>query len=150
MTAPNTNPLTYNGYINQIATLAVVTTTTVAGVVQGVDASFNTLIPQMLNYAELRIQRDLDLLPSQVSNTSYSLTASVNSLSIQISDFITLQTVSVSSGTSKVPLIPTSKEFLQNVYNDNTYTAQPQYFAIYGGDTSTSLNIILTPIRITI
>lgn len=145
MTAPNTNPLTYNGYINQIATLAVVTTTTVAGVVQGVDASFNTLIPQMLNYAELRIQRDLDLLPSQVSNTSYSLTASVNSLSVQISDFITLQTISVASGTSQIPLIPTTKEFLQNVYNDNTYTAQPQYFAIYGGNTSTSLNIVVGP-----
>lgn len=137
MSTPNTNPLTYNGYVNQIATLAVVSTTTVSGVVQGVDAAFNTLIPQMLNYAELRIQRDLDLLPSMTTNTSYGLTVGSNVVSISVNDFVTLQTVSVVASTTSTPLIPTTKEFLQNVYNDNSYTGVPQYFAMYGGDAST-------------
>ena len=67
---PNPVALTYNGYITQIATLAVVNTTTTAGIVVGVDAPFNAIIPQMLNYAELRIQRDLDLLPTKYNTTS--------------------------------------------------------------------------------
>ena len=80
MSSPNTTPLTYNGYVTQIATLAVVNTTTSGGVVVGVDAAFNSIIPQMLNYAELRIQRDLDLLPLVTSNTSYSLTTGSNQI----------------------------------------------------------------------
>jgi hypothetical protein len=35
------------------------------------------------------------------------------------------------------PLTPVSKEFIQNVYGSNALTAQPQYFAVYGGDFST-------------
>ena len=67
MPTPNTNPLTYNGYIDQIATLGVYNTQTVNSVMQGADSAFNSIVPQMLNYAELRIQRDLDLLPAQTS-----------------------------------------------------------------------------------
>ena len=91
MTAPQTTPLTYNGYVTQIATMAVLNTQTVSGVVEGVDSAFNAIIPQMLNYAELRIQRDLDLLPSQ-SERTYSLTDGNNSLQIDVEDFVTIQT----------------------------------------------------------
>ena len=65
----NTIPLTYNLYVTQIATMAVVETQVVTGVVTGVDQAFNDIIPQMLNYAELRIQRDLDLLPALTTRT---------------------------------------------------------------------------------
>ena len=63
MSNPKTNALTYNDYVTQIGVLAVVNTTTSSGVVVGDDTAFNAIIPQMLNYAELRIQRDLDLMP---------------------------------------------------------------------------------------
>lgn len=135
MTAATT-PLTYNGYVTQIATMAVVQTTTSSGVVVGVDQSFNDLIPQMLNYAELRIQRDVDLLPSQTSNT-YSLASGSNLLQIPVDDFVSIQTIAMTSGTSKIPVLPTTKEYLQNVYNDSSYTGQPAYFAMYGGDLGT-------------
>jgi len=143
-----TNPLTYNDYVSQIATLAVVNTTTSSGVVVGVDAEFNTLIPQMLNYAELRIQRDLDLLPSQTVNT-YTLGLGSNLVQIPVDDFVTIQTVGLVNGTATIPLLSTSKEYLQNVYNDSSYNAQPTYFAIYGGDLAsggnTFNNIIFGP-----
>jgi hypothetical protein len=149
MTTPATTPLTYNGYVSQIATMAVVNTTTSSGVVVGVDPAFNAIIPQMLNYAELRIQRDLDLLPSQTTNTSYNLTSGSNTLSISVNDFVTLQTVSLVSGTAQIPLLPVTKEYLQNVWNDSSYLSQPQYFAVYGGDLATagntSQNIIVGP-----
>lgn len=148
-TAPATNPLTYNGYVTQVATMAIVNTTTVNSVVQGVDDAFNAILPQMLNYAELRIQRDLDLTPSMTSNSSYFLTAGNNLLSISVNDFVTLQTVSVVSGSSTLPLMPVTKEYLQNVYNDSTSFALPTNFAIYGGDLATagntSQNIIVGP-----
>lgn len=152
MTAPQTTPLTYNGYVAQIATMAVVNYGTITNassnsIVVGTDTSptspsspFNTIIPQMLNYAELRIQRDLDLLPSLVQNTSYSLTAGSNLLQLQTADFVTVQTISVVSGTATNPLIPTTKEFLQNVYNDSSYQSTPLYFAMSGGDISTGGN----------
>ena len=140
MSNPATTPLTYNGYIGQIATLAVVNTQTVSGVAQGVDAAFQSLIPQMLNYSELRIQRDLDLLPSETSNATYSFTQGNNQLAISINDFITLQTVSYVNGTKTIPLLPVSKEFLQNIYNDSASLDAPIYYAVYGGDLLTGGN----------
>ena len=82
-----TTPLTYNGYVTQIGVLAVEQTQTVSGVVSGINAAFTTLIPQMLNYAELRIQRDLDLLQTQVENDTYSLSTSSNQLQIAVGNF---------------------------------------------------------------
>jgi len=141
MSSPNTTPLTYNGYVTQIATMAVVNTTTTSGVVVGVDSAFNALIPQMLNYAELRIQRDLDLLPSMTTNaTAYNLTAGSNIVGISVNDFVTIETVSINNGGVIYPLLPSTKEFLQNVYGDPSSQAQPTYFAMYGGDSSTGGN----------
>ena len=143
-----TNPLTYNDYVSQIATLAVVNTTTSSGVVVGVGAEFNTLIPQMLNYAELRIQRDLDLLPSQTS-LNYNITIGTNLLQLPVDDFVTVQTISVVDGTARTPMVPVTKEWLQNLYNDSSYAAKPQYFAMLGGDQAsggnTFNNIIFGP-----
>ena len=161
-----TNALTYNGYVNQIGTMAIVdtftptTNTTINGVTYLAnvayggtlsipDTNFNAIIPQMLNYAELRIQRDLDLSQSVTSNSSYSLISGNNILSVSVNDFVTLQTVSVVSGTATLPLTPTSKEYIQNVYNDSSFTTTPSVFAIYGGDSTssgnTSQNIIVGP-----
>jgi hypothetical protein len=139
MSTPNTNELTYNGYVTQIATMAVVNTQTVNGVLQGVDAAFNAIIPQMLNYAELRIQRDLDLLPLLTSNT-YTLASGANLLQISVNDFVTIQTIGVVSGTSTIPVLPTTKEYIQNVYNDSSFTSIPAYFAMVGGDSATGGN----------
>lgn len=148
MSAPNTTPLTYNGYLTQVATMAVVNTTTVNGVVQGVDAAFNAIVPQMLNYAELRIQRDLDLLPL-LTSANYSLTSGNNVLAISVNDFVTLQTLSVVVGTQTLPLLPVSKEFIQNVWGDSSFTGQPVNFAMIGGDLATggntSNNVLVGP-----
>jgi len=136
MSAPNTNPLSYNDYVTQIATLAIVDTTKVNGVIVGVDPAFNNIIPQMLNYAELRIQRDMDLQNAQVVNDTHSLTTGSNQLQFSINDYVTLQTVGVVNGTATIPLLPVAMEWMQNVYNDSAPAnyAQPKYFAIYSGD----------------
>lgn len=147
---PQTTPLTYNGYVTQVATMAVVNVQTTSGVVVGIDAEFNAIIPQMLNYAELRIQRDLDLLPSQTSRP-YTLTIGNNQLQLGAYDFVTVQTVTLNVSGVTYPLLPSTKEYLQNVYGSSAVGSrgQPKLFAIYGGDLATGgetyNNILLGP-----
>lgn len=152
MTAP-TNPLSYNAYIQNIGVMAVEQTLSNAGVNQFVNATLQTITPQMLNYAELRIARDLDMLSSQTSNI-YTLTAGAQVFSLPVDDFLTVQTleiVQLSGGTvvNSYPLTPTSKEFIQNCYS-GLYTAdQPQFFAMYGdnfaGEQDSFTNILFGP-----
>ena len=132
----------YNTYVQQIATMAVVPTT---------DTNFQIILPQMISYAELRMQRDLDFLSTQISNSSYSLTAGNGTLTIPTSQFVVMQTFEVTDGSgSSAPLLPVGKEFIQNVYGTGSATGLPQYFAVYGGDSATtgltSQNMIVGPI----
>lgn len=141
-----TNPLTYNLYVQQVAAMAVVNAAETSGVWAGADPAFNTILPQMLNYAELRIQRDLDLLQSEVTDqTSYSLTPGSNQLAISVNDFVTITSIVVDG----VPLLPTTRQFLQNVYGSGSTAAPPEYFANAGGDAAsggvTSTNYLLGP-----
>ena len=140
MTSPATTPLTYNGFVTQLCTMAVVNFSTVAGVVTPVDAAMQAIVPSTLNYSELRISRDLDLLALETSNSTYAFTAGNNHLAISVNDFVTLQTISYVSGTATLPLLPVSKQFLQNVYNDSSSLAAPIYYAVYGGDLATGGN----------
>jgi hypothetical protein len=105
----------------------------------------------MISYAEDRIQRDLDFLASQTSIVYTSspgvfplIFASSSTFEIPLSSFISIQTIQVSpSGTNAdyVPLLPVSKEFIQNVYGYNSSTqGTPQYFAMYGADGTSPLN----------
>lgn len=140
-----TNPLTYNAFVSALALMAVENVQTVGGVVQGVSAEFTALIPLALSYAENRIQRDVGLGAAQTVNNSYTLIAGSNLLTISTQDFSTIQTVSING----VPLLPVSKEWLQNVWGTSASSAQPMYFAFYGGDSATggatSMNLIVGP-----
>lgn len=131
------SPLTYNGFVTQLGILSVLQTQAVSGVVQGVDSYFTSLIPQCLAYAESRIQRDLDLLPSRTSNT-YSLTSGSSILAVPTGDFVTLQTVSYPFGSGNGPLLPVTQEWLQNMFNTSASNGPPQYFAMIGGDSATA------------
>lgn len=123
--------LTYSSYIQQIATMAVIPSN---------DTNFTIIIPQMISYAELRMQRDLDFLSTQISTTAYNFTANSNTLTLPTSQFIVPQTVEVVSSGVSTPLLPVTKEFIQNVYGSGSTTGLPQYFAVYGGDTATTGN----------
>ena len=123
--------LTYSSYVQQISTMAVIPSN---------DTNFTIIIPQMISYAELRMQRDLDFLSTQISTTAYSFTANSNTLTLPTSQFIVPQTVEVVSSGVSTPLLPVTKEFIQNVYGSGSTTGLPQYFAVYGGDTATTGN----------
>lgn len=136
-------PLTYNSLILAVSNLAIVDVVLTAGVETG-DSNWETMVPNMITYAEGRISRNLDLLALETSN-AYALTTGNNLLSIPVGDFVTLQTISVNG----VPLLPVTKEFLQAVYGASGTLGAPIYFAMYGGDRTTggntSTNVIVGP-----
>ena len=134
-----TTPMSYNGsvagttsYITQIATMAVVPET---------DAAFLTILPQMIAYAELRMYREIDFLFTSGSTTAYSLIAGNRSLNVpantfpygtlvvpeQINVITPVGTTNPDLGT-RVPLLPTTKEFLDAVYGSSSTTGVPQYW----------------------
>lgn len=153
MSTPATNPLSYNGYIQNVGVMAVALTQSSGGVTSFVDTTLQEIVGQMLNYAELRIQRDIDFLQARSANT-YALAAGQNILSVPINDFLILETFEVTqnSGSTVVnstPLIPVSKEFIQNCFAGAASANTPRYFAMYGdtfGDgANTSVNVLLGP-----
>jgi len=147
MTTP-ANALSYNLYVAQIIQMAVSDAPTlVAGVMTG-NADFQAIVPSMLNYAELRIQRDIDLLALETTG-SYALTSGVNTLAVPTADFVTIRTAEVTANGVTAPMLPVAKEFLQNVYGGGSTLGVPLYYAPYGGDRATggltSNNILVGP-----
>lgn len=129
-----TTGLSYDGtvsgttsYVQQIATMAVVEAT---------DPAFQIILPQMITYAENRMYRDLDFLFTSISNTSYSLTVGSRSIAVPTGTFVVPEQINVITpyGTTnpdlgtRNPLLPTTKEFLDAVYNVASSTGVPKYF----------------------
>jgi hypothetical protein len=141
-------PLTWNLFVQNVANLAVVQTTTNGNITIGVDPAFNTLLPTACSYSELRIQRDLNLLP-MLTQINYTLTPGMNILQLGAGDFVTVDTVGVTVSGALQWLLPTTKEFIQAVFGDPSVSGQPLYFAMYGGDQLTAgqtyNNLLLGP-----
>ena len=134
-----TTPMSYSGsvagttsYITQMATMAVVSET---------DPAFLTILPQMIVYAELRMYRDLDFLFTSGVSTAYSLTAGNRTLNVPAETFdygtlVVPEQINVLVGSSnpdladRVPLLPTTKEFLDAVYGSGAVANRgvPQYW----------------------
>lgn len=121
--------LTYATYKTQLATLSVVPEN---------DANWLAILPSTIDYAELRILRDLDLLSTVESTTNYATTANKPTVTINAGEFVTLQDVNVltPAGTvdpdngTRVPLLPVTKEFLQYCWPSAINAATPKYFAM--------------------
>lgn len=122
-----TTGLTYSQYVTQIATLAVV---------EPSDPAFQTILPQMITYAENRMYRDLDFLFTSIATTAYGLTVGSRSIAVPTGTFVVPEQINVITpvGTSgpdtgvRNPLLPCTKEFLDQVYNNSQQTGLPQYF----------------------
>jgi hypothetical protein len=129
--------LTYSTYKTQIAQMAVVAED---------DTNFLAILPMMIDYANLRICRDLDLVFTSVSlhGEDYVLNAGNRNLSFSqnlpdgtsfvVSEQINLILDASVAGDpdtgTRVPLLPTSKEFLDAVYGSaaSSNRGQPKYF----------------------
>jgi len=122
-----TTGLTYSQYVDQIANLAIVPTT---------DPNFQILIPQMVTYAENRIYRDLDLLSTVTTYNQAATASGVRNVTIPQGTFVTIQNVNaLTNTTTRNPLLPVTKEFLDNVWGASTNSALPKYFALLNDTT---------------
>lgn len=151
----NTNPLSWNAFVAQLGLLVPVGTTNFAGITTLNDTNLQAALPMVLNYAELRIQRDLDLLPAQASNV-YTLTPGSYIFPLPVDDFIVVQRIVVeqlsgSQVVSTAPLLQVSQEFIQNVYGGLATPGTPQYYAMVGdnfgngGDVNNNISFGPTP-----
>ena len=124
--------LNYTSYVNSLCNIMVVTSTT---------PQFQTVLPNIIDYAEQRIYRELDLLNTVVRNSTNSLTAGNRNFTLPTnlpnSNFITVQGLNVITPAGDVPLdgqrnqlVPTSRDFLDTVWNSSSGATVPQYFAM--------------------
>jgi hypothetical protein len=125
--------LTYTSYVSQVANLMVVPTT---------DPNFQTMLPGMLDYAELRMQRDLDLVDSSVQDTTGTFTVGTRSFTLPTDqgNYITVDQMNVltpvgsttADSATRVPLVKCSIGLLDALWPSSTGSTVPQYFSMIG------------------
>lgn len=123
--------LTYATYVTSLANLLVVPAS---------DPGFTTDLPNIIDDAELRIYRELDLLNTSVRDSSAALTAGNRNFNIpsSLGTFVVTDEINVvtpagttnpDSGTRNA-LVPTSEEMLNSLWPSLTGSTIPQYFAM--------------------
>ena len=133
--------MTYTTYVAQIANIMAVESTT---------TQFQIMLPGMIDYAEQRIYRELDLLNTVVRNDSSSLLTGNRNFTLPTTtngNFITVQGINVitpagntaDNGTRNA-LQPTVRDFLDTVWNSSTGAGLPALFAMID-----QFNIIVGP-----
>jgi hypothetical protein len=125
-------PLNYGTYVGQITNLLVV---------QSTDPNFTTMLPGMIDYAEQRLYRELDLLYTQVTDATTAVSSGNRNFTLPTTtgnpyiivdniNIITPSTTTSSNGTRN-QLMPTSREFLDITYpSGQANTGVPQFFAM--------------------
>jgi hypothetical protein len=99
-------------------------------VVPTTDPNYQAIIPSMINYAELRMQRDIDFL---LASGSFNYTGVAGSTQLQLTTgfpFVTVENVGVTNPITGLleQLTPISKEYLYAIYPTGSTQALPQYF----------------------
>lgn len=124
---------TYQTYVTALQNMASTPT-------NQTDPAFAQVLPSVIAYAENRIYRELDLLSTTTTNATAALTSGSRSFTLPTlpARFVTVEQINVitPAGTAdpeagtRNPLTPTTKEFLDMVWNSATGSAQPQHFAM--------------------
>lgn len=121
----------YASYQTSLATLMATDAT---------DTDFQDILADCINYAELRIYRELDLLNTRYRDSSKQCTAGSRSLLLP-DTLLVIETLSVLTpapetppAAVRVPLTAVTHDFLDMVYGSDASASQgqPQYFAMIG------------------
>lgn len=131
--------LTYNSFVSEMATLTVISSNTL---VSG-DTIFGPIMPGIIDYAEGRLYRDLDLLAASVTDTSVICTSGVRSIfmsttqgTLLVMNALNLYTPpgATSSNATRVPLMPVAQSVVDMVYPSaaSSNCGLPEFFARIG------------------
>jgi hypothetical protein len=122
--------LTYTTYVDQVANLMAA---------DSAGANFQTMLPGMIDYAEQRIYRELDLLSTIVRDYSSNLTANDRNFALPSGQgrFVTVQGINVITPVATDPddgtrnfLNPVSRDYLDAVWNGASGATVPEFFAM--------------------
>lgn len=123
--------LTYSQYVIDLSNLLVV---------ESGNPEFQIVLPNIIDDAELRLYRELDLLNTVVRDSSSTLTISTRTFNLpsSIGTFVVVEDINVISPSTTTnpelgtrnPLLPSSKEMLDYLYPSSTGSTIPQYFAM--------------------
>ena len=128
--------LTYSSFVSEIATITVISSTIL---VNG-DTNFAGIMPGIIDYAEGRLWRDLDLPAARVTDTSVTCASGVRTIALSTTrgTLLVLETVNLfssagttSSNGTRIPLTPVSKAVVDTIYPSaiSSNTGLPEYFA---------------------
>lgn len=128
--------LNYATYVSEIATLTVISSTIL---VSG-DNNFSGIMPGIIDYAEGRIYRDLDLPAVRVTDISVICSSGVRTIALSTTQgtLLVIETMNLfssagttSSNGTRIPLVPVSKAVVDTVYPSalSSNTGLPTYFA---------------------
>lgn len=119
--------LNYITYVTELSTLAVQNQT---------DSSFVAILPACIDYAEQRIYRELDLLATNIVDSTVTLVPGTRTATIN-GNFVVTNNVSVitPAGTSAAagtrnPLVPASIDVLNTLWPGIASTGTPQIYAM--------------------
>lgn len=138
--------LNYTTYQAALATLTAIPST---------NASFQAILPSVIDYAEQRIYRELDMLVEDVRDSSSSTTASVRNFSLpsDLGKFQVVTEINIitpagaepESGT-RVPCTPASLSLLDWTWPSSTGAGVPTQFAYISQSTAAGQsNIVFGP-----
>lgn len=128
--------LNYATLVSEIATITVISSTVL---VTG-DSNFGGIMDAAIDYAEGRLYRDLDLVSASIVDTSVSCSSGIRtaSLSTAAGNPLQIDTLNLlssagttSSNATRIPLIPTTRAFVDMVYPSalSSNCGQPEFFA---------------------
>ena len=125
----------YTTYVSQTANLIVVSSN---------DPNYQTMLPGMIDYAEQRIYRELNLIATQVRDISASLSSDSRSLTLPsaFGNFVVVQDINVvtpaglfsSTGGVRNKLAPASLDIVDFLYpteNSSDYAGPPSIPSIF-------------------
>jgi hypothetical protein len=127
--------LTYSSFVSEIATLTVISSTVL---VSG-DANFSGIMPALIDYAEGRLWRELDLPVVSIIDTSIVCSSGVRTVALSTAqgEPLVIQSLNLltsagalSSNATRVPLVPASKAVVDAIYPSATSSncGQPEFF----------------------
>ena len=127
--------MTYNSFVTSVANMMPVPTT---------DPNFQTMLPDAITDAELRLYRVLDLVDTSQRDSSATLTAgnrnfnlpSTNGTYIVTDEInvITPASATTADGGTRNQLVPCSDEMLNALWPSVSGSTVPQYFAFINQD----------------
>lgn len=115
------------------------------------DTNLDAMLPDIINFGELRIYRDMkELLAEHDQDTALSFTSGNREITVPTNMFIVEALSFVNSGLT-TPLLPVSKQFIDMIWPTQATTGTMQYFcmkdrttAIVAGTPASSYQAVFT------